>query len=86
MIGDKQTNECTNALTHKFRQLQPSPLNTVDSKDNSLRASMIGNKQTNKKTNQKLNELTHIIDPLHKSMIGDGQTNAKTNKQTNADS
>ena len=47
MIGDKKTNEFKNTRTKKLRQLQPSPLNTFNSKENSLRESMIGDRQKN---------------------------------------
>ena len=44
---NEQMHKFMNAQTHERRQLQSTPLNTVESKDDLRRESMIGEKQTN---------------------------------------
>ena len=44
---NEQMQKFMNAQTHERRQLRATPLNTVESKDDLRRESMIGEKQTN---------------------------------------
>ena len=62
-MGDKRANECTNAHMHESRRLQFTPLNIVESKDDSICESMEGRK------------LTPIVHGLRGSMISKYLTN-----------